>query len=99
MENVSNALKMILEDWRRMQKTDGDEGEEAAERFERHFYLFIDEFKRWFKSLDHPPQTLEGLEEMEEVKGIQKSLPDPLQLNFMIEMEEIIDGVETNRFD
>lgn len=99
MENVSNALKMILEDWKMMQETEGDEGEEAAERFETHFYQFIDEFKRWFKSLDQQPQTLEELEEMDEVKSIQQSLPDPLQLNFMTEMEEIIDGVETSRFD
>ncbi|WNF38191.1 hypothetical protein RJD24_07115 [Bacillaceae bacterium IKA-2] len=99
MENVSNALKIVLEDWKMVQETEGDEGEEAAERFEMHFYQFIDEFKLWFKSLDQPPQTLEELEEMDEVKSIQQLLPDPLQLNFMTEMEEIIDGVETNRFD
>lgn len=99
MENVSKALKLILEDWKMMQQTEGDEGEEAAERFELNFYLFIDQFKRWFKNLDDRPQTLEELEGLDEVKSIQQSLPDPLQLNFMTEMEEIIDNVETSRFD
>ncbi|WP_416149871.1 hypothetical protein ACM26V_02405 [Salipaludibacillus sp. HK11] len=99
MEEVSNAFKTILEDWQRMQKTDGDEGEEAAERFETNFYRFSGEFKRWFKSLKHPPKTVEELEEMNEVKIIQQSLPEPLQLNFTLEMEEIIDGLETERFD
>ncbi|WP_280772029.1 hypothetical protein [Salipaludibacillus daqingensis] len=99
MDHVNSALNTILEDWKRMQKTEGDEGEEAAERFETNFYRFSEEFKRWFQQLDHPPQTLEELEEMEEVKRIQQSLPDPLQLNFTIEMEEIIDGIETKRYD
>lgn len=99
MENINEALKIILEDWQRMQETEGDEGEEAAERFETNFYRFIDEFKRWFKSLDQPPQNLEELEYMGEVKKIQQLLPEPLQLNFTLEMEEIIDGVETKRFD
>lgn len=99
MDNVNEALKIILEDWQRMQQTKGDEGEEAAERFETNFYRFSDEFKNWFKNLDQPPKTLEDLENMEEVKNIQQSLPDPLQLNFVIEMEEIIDEIETKRFD
>ncbi len=75
------------------------EMKEAAERFETNFYRFANEFKRWYKSLDHPPQTLETLEEMNEVKNIQQSLPGPLQLNFTLELEEIIDGIETKRFD
>lgn len=99
MDDVNKALTTILEDWQRMQQTEGDEGEEAAERFETNFYRFADEFKRWFKRLNHPPQTLEELEDMKEVKSIQQSLPDPLQLNFTLEMEEIIDGIETKRFD
>ncbi|MCE7794463.1 hypothetical protein K8O68_18945 [Salipaludibacillus sp. CUR1] len=99
MKKVNEALAVILEDWQRMQETEGDEGEEAAERFEANFYEFAREFKRWYHSLDHPPRTLDELESMEEVSQIQEALPGPLQLNFMIEMEEIIDGIDTQRFD
>lgn len=82
-----------------MQKTEGDEGAESAERFEMHFYKFIDVFELWFQSLDHLPKNLEDAEKLREVKEIQDKLPGPLQLNFTMELERIIDGIETTRFD
>lgn len=99
MEVLREALKTTLEDWKMMQVTEGDEGAEWAERFELHFYEFIEEFEWWFKQLDPQPQSLDELESIDEVKKIQSLLPDPLQLNFSIEMEEIIDGRETTRVD
>ncbi|AOM82906.1 hypothetical protein [Salisediminibacterium beveridgei] len=99
MDCVHNTLNQALEDWSMMQKTDGDEGADWAETFELHFYEFIDDFKKWYESLPEKPQTVEKLEEMSEVKEIQDKLPGPLQLNFTMEMEEIVDGLSTTRYD
>lgn len=99
MSTLRQSLETTLEDWKMMQETEGDEGADWAERFELHFYEFIEEFERWFNQLNPQPQSLEELEKMEEVKEIQQLLPDPLQLNFSLEMEEIIDGIETTRVD
>jgi hypothetical protein len=96
---VKKALDVALEDWSMMQKTAGDEGAEWAERFERNFYEFIDEFEKWFHTLDNQPKHLEEAEELKEVEEIQAILPGPLQLNFTMELERIIDGLETSRFD
>jgi hypothetical protein len=96
---VKEALDLALEDWGMMQKTSGDEGAEWAERFERNFYEFIDEFEKWFHTLDSKPKDIEGAEELKEVEEIQDLLPGPLQLNFTMELERIVDGLETSRFD
>lgn len=96
---VKESLNVALEDWSMMQKTAGDEGVEWAERFERHFYEFIDEFEKWFQLLDQQPKLLEDAEKLREVEDIQNILPGPLQLNFTIELERILDRLETSHFD
>ncbi|MFV8827897.1 hypothetical protein [Alkalihalobacterium sp. APHAB7] len=98
-QTVKEALDTALYDWSLMQKTSGDEGAEHAERFERHFYDFIDEFETWFRTLDPEPTELEEAEALPEVMELEQHLPGPLQLNFTIELERIIDGYKTSRFD
>lgn len=98
-EKVKHAINIALEDWSMMQKTAGDEGAESAERFEMHFYEFIEEFEKWFHLLDDQPKHLEDAENLKEVVEILDILPGPLQLNFMMELERIIDGIETTRYD
>ena len=98
-DHVRKSLNIALEDWSMMQKTDGDEGEETAERFERHFYEFIDHFKSWFHTLNPMPTDVLEAEDLPEVIEIQNKLPGPLQLNFLTELELIIDGIERSRFD
>ncbi|OLO39091.1 hypothetical protein BTR23_08480 [Alkalihalophilus pseudofirmus] len=98
-QNVLNSLNVALDDWGMMQQTSGDEGAEHAERFERHFYNFIDEFEKWFRTLDPQPEELEDAENLVEVKQIEELLPGPLHLNFTMELERILDGYQTTRFD
>gem|GEM_PF-3032099 len=98
-ERMHEALNEALEDWAMMQKTEGDEGAEWAERFERHFYIFIDELAKWIQGLPTQPQTIEEAEELTEIKELQEKLPGPLVLNFTMELEMIIDGHDTSRFD
>jgi hypothetical protein len=96
---VFELYSVVMEDWSMMQKTAGDEGADWAERFEMNFYLFIDELKEWINQLDNRPKSVEEAEELPEIKQIIDNLPGPLYLNFSIELEEIIENIETNRYD
>jgi hypothetical protein len=98
-EQVIKTLDTALEDWNMMQKTSGDEGAEWAERFERHFYDFTDELQVWITGLDYTPKDIDEAEAMSEIKEIVARLPDPLQLNLTIELENILDGISTTRYD
>ncbi|WP_026672061.1 hypothetical protein [Alkalihalobacterium bogoriense] len=98
-KKVLNALENALFDWEMMQKTNDEDSEEVAERFEKHFYEFIDEVQAWYYSLQIKPQDILEAEEMAEVIEIQEQLPGPLQLNFLTELEFIIEGIERTRFD
>ncbi|WLD91529.1 hypothetical protein [Alkalihalobacillus sp. AL-G] len=97
--HVKKALDEALYDWQQMQLTSGDDGAEWAERFERHFYEMIDELKKWYDSLEKKPTQFEELESMPEIEGISITLPGPLQLNFLTELEDIFDGFEKKSFD
>jgi hypothetical protein len=96
---VKDALMTALEDWDMMQKTSGDEGAEWAERFERHFYDFIEVLESWFHRLENRPTDIDEAEAMPEIKEITDQLPDPLHLNLTIELENIIDGISASRYD
>ncbi|MFS0863153.1 hypothetical protein [Fredinandcohnia sp. 179-A 10B2 NHS] len=98
-ENVRIALQNAMDDWGMMQKTVGDEGADWAERFERDFYVFIEEFEKWFTLLDEKPKTIEEAEKVTEIQEVQTKLPGPLQLNFEMELERIVDGKTDYWFD
>lgn len=93
------ALNTALEDWSTMQKTSGDEGADAAERFEKNFYEFIEELRSWYHKLENKPETIEEAEELNQVQEIIEKLPGPLQLNFLNELELIVENEEQVRFD
>lgn len=99
MKDVIEKLEVALTDWAMMQKTEGDEGADWAERFEMHFYEFAEAFEAWYHALPNKPENSEALLKMEEVKVIQGKLPGPLQLNFEMEIEEMVDGLDTFRHD
>ncbi len=89
----------MLEDWAMMQKTDGDEGADWAERFEMNFYQLIEDIKNWTKTFDQDNLTLEMLEQQPIIQKIMNELPAPLQLNFQNELELIAENEEQVRFD
>ncbi|OIK16195.1 hypothetical protein BIV60_05985 [Bacillus sp. MUM 116] len=99
MNRVKEKLEAALEDWEMMKNASEDESEDYAERFERHFYEFIDELKIWYQHLDHPPTTIEDAENLIEIKEILERIPAPLELNFYTELELIIDGEDQVRYD
>ncbi|TWE08112.1 hypothetical protein FB550_101126 [Neobacillus bataviensis] len=99
INRVKESLETALEDWELMKKASEDEAEECAERFERHFYEFIDELKNWYQHLKQPPSTIEEAENLIEIKELIERLPAPLELNFFTELELIIEGVDQVRFD
>ncbi|MBE4910156.1 hypothetical protein IMZ08_19135 [Bacillus luteolus] len=89
----------MLKDWEMMGKTAGDEGADWAERFERNFYLYIAKLKEWIDLLEPRPKRIEEAEEIPEIKEMMNELPGPLHLNFINELEEIIEHIESKRFD
>ncbi|HHY73295.1 MAG TPA: hypothetical protein GX497_08725 [Bacillus bacterium] len=99
INRVLIKLEAALEDWDLMMKTTDDEGADWAERFEQHFYEFIDELKVWFQYLEQPPATIEAAESLDEIRDIMERLPAPLELNFYNELELIIEGKEQVRYD
>ena len=99
INRVKEKLETALEDWELMKKASEDESEDIAERFEMHFYEFIDELKIWFQHLEHAPSTIEDAENIIEIKEIMERLPAPLELNFLTELELIIEGEDRVRFD
>ncbi|SEM22712.1 hypothetical protein SAMN05192533_101502 [Mesobacillus persicus] len=99
MRRIDEYFETAMEAWGMMQKTTGDEGAEWAERFERYFYEFIHELKNWWATLHPKPTTIEDAEELPEIRKWMEQLPAPLQLNFLTELEDIVDGIDTERFD
>lgn len=97
--HVIKKLEVALEDWEMMAKASEDESEDSAERFEMHFYEFIDELKAWYQHLEQPPATIEEAENLTEIKEIAERLPAPLELNFYTELELIIEGKDRIRYD
>jgi hypothetical protein len=99
MLKIDEYFETAMEAWSMMQKTSDDEGAEWAERFERYFYEFIDELKKWWTTLDPKPKDIEEAEQLPEIKKWMEQIPAPVQLNFLTELEDIVDGVDTVRFD
>ncbi|WP_078380419.1 hypothetical protein [Sutcliffiella halmapala] len=98
-KQVRESLQVTLEDWSWMQKLDGDDGAAWAEKFEQDFYTFIDTFEKWFVNLETKPVQLDEAESLKLVVDIQELLPGPLQLNFLTELERIVDGETSEWFD
>lgn len=96
---VKEKLEVALEDWEMMKTASVEDSEECAERFERHFYEFIDELKIWYLQLEQPPTTIEEAENLIEIKELTELLPSPLELNFLTELEFIIEGEERVQYD
>ena len=92
-------LETTLEDWQMMQRTEGDEGADWAERFEQHFYHFIDALKGWYDAQETPPKTIEEAEQHPFIQQLSQKLPAPVQLNLINELEDIIDGIEHDYYD
>jgi hypothetical protein len=98
-DHVKEKWKAALHDWELMKTASEEESEEVAERFEMHFYQFIDELKSWYQHLEQPPTTIEEAENLSEIKEVLEQMPAPLELNFYTELELIIEGEERFRFD
>ncbi|WP_082195800.1 hypothetical protein [Neobacillus vireti] len=99
INRVKEKLETALEDWEMMNDAAESESEECAERFEMNFYKFIDELKLWYQHLNQPPSTIEEAENLSEIREMIDRLPAPLELNFLTELELIIEGEDRVRFD
>jgi hypothetical protein len=98
-EMVKKSFEEVLLYWERMQKLQGDEGAEAAEAFERMYYIGVEHLRQWYCQLDKKPESFEAFEQLPEISNLFDLLPDPLQINFLTDIEEIYDGIKPERFD
>ncbi|MFT9846124.1 hypothetical protein [Aneurinibacillus sp. REN35] len=103
MEEVQQLFTVLLKNWERMQKSQGEEeAEEDANRFEESFYTFIDSFKRWLNTQKPRPTDVDEVLAIPEVEKMVERLPVPLYLNFETEVEYILEGrerIEEDKYD
>ena len=90
---MQEAFEEMIRNWNRMGSSDMDEAGDAADRFERSFYLFIDEVKDWFAQRGTKPQSLDEALALPEMEAFAEELPGPLLLNFETELELIVEGL------
>jgi len=96
------ALKIVLDNWEKMKRSEEDEAEEDANQFEASFYAFVQEVRTWYEGLEHAPKTVEEALELPEIKELVEQLPVEILLNFETELDLIVDGVvreEDERYD
>lgn len=99
LSDVLNGVNRLLILFLTKKISSEDERENSAERFEMHIYEFIDERKVWYQHLEQTPAAIEEAEDLTEIKEIAKRLHAPLELNFLTELELIIEGKDQVRFD
>jgi hypothetical protein len=89
---VREAFAEMIANWNHMQTCGMDDAGDAADRFERTFYLFIDEVEEWFGQMSTKPKSLEEALAVPEMAAFYEQLPGPLLLNFETELELIVEG-------
>jgi len=91
LENLTRSFNNMLENWETMKNSQTEDASEDADRFEQSFYRWIDELKAWLLSLDKSIKNVEQVKELPFINDMLNKLPDPLLLNYEIEIENIID--------
>ncbi|MGB8955303.1 MAG: hypothetical protein WCC10_08010 [Tumebacillaceae bacterium] len=92
-EQAQEALNEVVKNWRAMQSSDMDSAGDDADRFERSFYLFVDELRAWMEALEQKPKTLDQALQMPEIEAVFEELDAPLHLNLETELEVIVQGL------
>lgn len=89
--DMQGAFSTMLENWNKMQRSELEEAQDDAERFELSFYDFMEEVEKWLKTLNKKPTNYEETTNLPEIKEIMEQLPVPLYINFETELELIIE--------
>ena len=93
-EKAREALDEVAANWQAMQRSDMDDAGDDADRFERSFYLFVEELKAWFEGLEERPKSLDEALRLPDVEAVFEKLDAPLHLNLETELELIVQGAE-----
>jgi hypothetical protein len=88
---TEHAFQTVLDNWQAMQKSDLDEADEDAERFEQSFYRFTEELGEWLQLLPERPSGLEEALSIPDIASLRNRLPDALQLNFDMELGDLFE--------
>ncbi|WP_255298535.1 hypothetical protein [Brevibacillus dissolubilis] len=92
--NVSETLSAMLRNWNQMAKSDLDEAEADADRFQDSFYVFITAVRAWFDGLKEKPADLDAALALPLIDEIVQQLPVQLYLPFETELDLMVEGVE-----
>ncbi|MCY0870150.1 MAG: hypothetical protein OWT27_06135 [Firmicutes bacterium] len=94
---VEAALQIVLANWSAMRTSGLDDAADDAERFEQSFYAFSEELQAYVQAFSS--QAGGARDERDALPSAalarwREALPDPLQLNFDLELQDIVDGWE-----
>lgn len=89
---IAEEFSVMLDHWERMAKSEFDDAEEDANRFQESFYRLMDMIRDWIESQNSRPRTVEEALQLPDLSPIAQKLPDPLYLNFETELELILEG-------
>lgn len=89
---IANEFDSMIKDWEQMARSDFEDAEEDASRFQESFYRFMDIIRDWIESLNVRPKTVDEAVQLPELARIAANMPAPLYLNFETELEIILEG-------
>ena len=88
--NVLKAKQEMLENWNQMKSSSMEDASEHADQFQNSFYEFMETVVAWLRENKEANLTLDELLHMPEIETLLADLPDPLKLNFELEVEDFI---------
>jgi len=99
---VEAALGVVLANWNAMRTSGMDDAADDAERFEQSFYAFVEALQAYVQArsaVSGAGQSVQDLLAAVPLARWRQALPDPLQLNFDMELQDIVDGWERKMDD
>lgn len=87
--SVLKAKQTMLDNWNQMKTSPMEDASEHADHFQNSFYEFMDQVVGWLKkSKGESEISLDDLLKLPMVEELLTDIPDPLRLNFELELED-----------
>jgi hypothetical protein len=96
---VREAFSLMTNNWEAIAASDMEDASETADRFETSFYHFISVVGDWIRTHQDLPMSADDVFQLPIIAEILVELPNPLELNFKLELEAIAAGVQPTHDD